>query len=89
LHGWLKDYTWLKRQEQEIVSYEEAYEESKKYKYFGDFATKSQRQYNAAYKRGWLKDYTWLKYKTNRNYERPKPSREECFENAKKFDKAK
>ena len=89
LHGWLKDYTWLVRQEQEIVSYEEAYEAAKKYKYFGDFATKSQRQYNAAYKRGWLKDYTWLKYKTNRNYERPKPSREECFENAKKFDKAK
>jgi hypothetical protein len=88
-HGWLKDYTWLKRQEQEIVSYEEAYEEAKKYEYIGDFSKNAQRQYNAAYKRGWLKDYTWLKYKTNRNYERPKPSREECFENAKKFDKAK
>jgi len=88
-HGWLKDYTWLKRQEQEIVSYEEAYEEAKKYEYIGDFSKNAQRQYNAAYKRGWLKDYTWLKYKTNRNYERLKPSREECFENAKKFDKAK
>ena len=64
----------------EIVSYEEAYEAAKKYKYFGDFCYEVSKTVMLLIREVGLKDYTWLKYKTNRNYERPKPSREECFE---------
>ena len=61
-HGWLDDYTWLKRGRNKggFWTYEKCYEEAKNYKTRGEFQKKSKKAYMAAYKHGWLNDYTWL-----------------------------
>lgn len=41
-------------------TYERCLEESKKYKYRGDYRTRSLGSYKVAYRKGWIEDFTWL-----------------------------
>jgi len=86
-NGWLKDFTWLKRKKRVRCTYEEIRVEAEKYEYLYDFINNSRKEYDAAYTHGWLKDFTWLKRYKPRN--KVKPSKEECFEIAKRYDMVK
>lgn len=84
--GWIKDYSWLKRQlspKGYWDNYDNCFQEAKKYDsrislYHGCHAA-----YESARKNKWLDDYFWFKYKK----QKPKGYwvYETCFEEAKKY----
>lgn len=78
-NNWLKNYTWLVKQQKEPWTEKECEEASKQYETIKDFHNLCPNAYNAAWKNGWLKNYTWLKY------ERTSKTEEECFNEAKKY----
>ena len=83
-NGWLKDYTWFieKCKPSGYWTYENCYEEAKKYKSKISFKKGCPGAYNVSYKNKWIDDYTW--------FERPvscrkKWYRENCYEEAKRY----
>lgn len=59
-HGWLKDFTWLKRINRPhgwYKDYDLCYEEAHKFETLTDFAKGSSRAYNYAKKMGWLESF--------------------------------
>lgn len=44
-----------------VITYEECFNEAKKYKYYTDFRIQSNSKYCKAIKMKWVNDYTWLK----------------------------
>lgn len=64
-------------------TYERCMEESKKYKYRGDYRTESHGSYKVAIRNGWIDDFTWLK-KQKPNIRRVW-TKEKCRDEALKY----
>lgn len=60
--GWIKEYTWLKKQKHSWFwnCYENCYNEAKKYTKYSNFVKMSSSAYSSAKRHGWIKDYIWL-----------------------------
>lgn len=87
VNGWLKDFDWLQRVKLfpngYWQSYDNCFNEAKKYTKFRDFAKTSASAYNSARENGWLKDYTWLeKVKQNRTKPNGYWTYENCYKEA-------
>ena len=81
-NNWVKEYTWLKREQHSWWTREECFEEAKKYKSKQEFKKNSPGAYWAANKNKWMDDYIW--------FERPivynkKYTREMCEKESKKY----
>ena len=61
-NDWLKNYTWLERQNlpKNTWSYEKCYELAKSCKTPGEFGKLSHGAYMAARRHNWFPDYTWF-----------------------------
>ena len=71
-NGWLEEMNWLperKKYEDKIWTYEECYNEARKYKKLVDFINNSRVAYYKAKDNNWLKDYTWLEVRVVFKYE--------------------
>lgn len=85
-NGWIKDYTWLKRQmtpKGYWDDYNNCYNEAQKYDSRISFYHGSHVAYESARIHKWLDDYTWFKYKK----QKPKGywDYNHCMEEAKKY----
>lgn len=78
---WLDEYTWLEdgNQKRIIWTYENCYNEAKKYNRISDFSKQSPGAYNAAVLNGWRDDYTWLSHAKRWTYD-------EIYDIAKQFE---
>lgn len=84
-HSLLDKCTWFNESKKPngYWTYERCREESKKFKYRGDYRTESYGSYKVAIKNGWIDDFTWLqKQKPNT---RRVWTEEKCREEALKY----
>lgn len=84
VNNWIEDYTWfsIKPITHPVWTYEDCYEEAKKYSSIKEFKKAKLGAYTAAYRKDWLKDYTWF---VSLRKEGKKWNYETCFEEAKKY----
>lgn len=84
--GWLKEYSWFtldRKPDGFWNSYDNCFEEAKKYKTISAFQKNAGRAYVISLQNGWIKDYTWFERR-----QRPNgywDSYEHCFEEAQKY----
>lgn len=87
-NGWIEEYDWMSSRKQKPQgywdSYDNCYEEAKKYKNRKSFENNCKGGYFKAYMNGWLDDYTWFEEKQKHNYW----NKETCYKEAKKYNTA-
>ena len=83
-NGWLKDYVWLESSRKPTGywdSFDNCFEEAKKYKTISEFQNGCSAAYISASKNGWLDTWFERKQKPNGYWN----SYENCYEEAKKY----
>lgn len=60
-HGYIKDFTWLKRSWEPKWDRDACFNEARSFSTMKEYRQSSPYSYQIARKNGWLKDYTWLK----------------------------
>ena len=83
-HQWLNEFDWLIREkvEKNYWTFEECYNEAKKYKSVGDYRRLSQSSYVTATSKGWTKKFTWLYCK---GHPKVRWTNEACNNEAQKY----
>jgi hypothetical protein len=84
-HQWLDEFDWLKRGkvEKNHWTFDECYNEAKKYESVGDYKKVSNSSYVTAVSNGWTKEFTWL---YSKGHPKVKWTIETCREEAKKYN---
>ena len=84
-NNWIDDYVWLKikKHKRGFWTYENCYNEAKKYKTRIDFQRGSGSAYDKALRENWIDDYFWFSIPSNKL----KWTYETCYNEAKKYTK--